>query len=516
MPSEPTFASSAVLPTSSPAALSTDSISLNPNPLVRALGKPAEEFTRADIARFIADEGITMLNLRYVGGDGRLKELNFAIQSAAHLDRVLTMGERVDGSSLFDVVEATSSDLYVVPQLRTAHLNPFAALPALDIMCGFYDVEGSPLASAPQQVLRRAQEALEAETGCRLEALGELEYYLFSPADALFPVEEQRGYHEAAPFSKWSQIRTEALWHLARMGCAVKYAHAEVGNFVTEGRQAVQQEIEFLPTDVTRAADQMVLAKWVVREVACSHGIEVSFSPKIAVGQAGSGMHFHTRLMKGGVNRLSDGAGLTDAARRLIGGYLSHAASLTAFGNTVPVSFLRLVPHQEAPTAICWGDRNRSVLVRVPLGWQNLDDRMFRDANPVEPAVGEMPSDSQTVELRSPDGSAAVHLLLAGMTVAARIGLSDPDMAGYADERYVSGDASRVDGLDQLPASCAQAAARLLAQREDYEALGVFPPALIDSWAAGLLALGDADLREEIADTRVQVEDLVTRYFHVG
>ncbi len=516
MPSEPTFASSAVLPTSSPAALSTDSISLNPNPLVRALGKPAEEFTRADIARFIADEGITMLNLRYVGGDGRLKELNFAIQSAAHLDRVLTMGERVDGSSLFGVVEATSSDPYVVPQLRTAHLNPFAALPALDIMCGFYDVEGSPLASAPQQVLRRAQEALEAETGCRLEALGELEYYLFSPADALFPVEEQRGYHEAAPFSKWSQIRTEALWHLARMGCAVKYAHAEVGNFVTEGRQAVQQEIEFLPTDVTRAADQMVLAKWVVREVACSHGIEVSFSPKIAVGQAGSGMHFHTRLMKGGVNRLSDGAGLTDAARRLIGGYLSHAASLTAFGNTVPVSFLRLVPHQEAPTAICWGDRNRSVLVRVPLGWQGLDDRMFRDANPGAEPVGALPDDSQTVELRSPDGSAAVHLLLAGMTVAARIGLSDPDMAGYADERYVSGDASRVDGLDQLPASCAQAAARLLAQREDYEALGVFPPALIDSWAAGLLALGDADLREEIADTRVQVEDLVTRYFHVG
>ena len=516
MPSEPTFASSAVLPTSSPAALSTDSISLNPNPLVRALGKPAEEFTRADIARFIADEGITMLNLRYVGGDGRLKELNFAIQSAAHLDRVLTMGERVDGSSLFGVVEATSSDLYVVPQLRTAHLNPFAALPALDIMCGFYDVEGSPLASAPQQVLRRAQEALEAETGCRLEALGELEYYLFSPADALFPVEEQRGYHEAAPFSKWSQIRTEALWHLARMGCAVKYAHAEVGNFVTEGRQAVQQEIEFLPTDVTRAADQMVLAKWVVREVACSHGIEVSFSPKIAVGQAGSGMHFHTRLMRDGVNQFSQGAGLTDTARRVIGGYLSHAASLTAFGNTVPVSFLRLVPHQEAPTAICWGDRNRSVLVRVPLGWQNLDDRMFRDANPVEGPVGGLPGDSQTVELRSPDGSAAVHLLLAGMTVAARIGLSDPDMAGYADERYVSGDASRVDGLDQLPASCAQAAARLLAQREDYEALGVFPPALIDSWAAGLLALGDADLREEIADTRVQVEDLVTRYFHVG
>ena len=485
--------------------LVTDSLALSPNPLVQALGKPADEFTRADIIRFVTEQSIPMLNLRYVGGDGRLKELNFAIQSAAHLDRILTMGERVDGSSLFDVVDATSSDLYVVPRLRTAYLNPFTALPTLDILCGFYDVEGNPLASAPQQIMRKAQ-----------EALGELEYYLFSPADDLFPVEEQRGYHEAAPFSKWSQVRTEALHHLVSMGCSVKYAHAEVGNFVTDGRQVIQQEIEFLPTDVTWAADQMVLAKWVVREVAHSHGIEVSFSPKIAVGQAGSGTHFHTRLMRDGVNQFSQGAGLTDTARRVIGGYLSHAASLTAFGNTVPVSFLRLVPHQEAPTSICWGDRNRSVLVRVPLGWQNLDDRMFRDANPVEGPVGGLPGDSQTVELRSPDGSAAVHLLLAGMTVAARIGLSDPTMLEYANERYVSGDASALTGLDQLPTSCAQAAGRLLAQRGDYEALGVFPPSLIDSWAARLLALGDEDLREEIADTRVQVEDLVARYLHVG
>ena len=496
--------------------LATDSVALNPNPLVQALGKPADEFTRADIIRFVTEQSIPMLNLRYVGGDGRLKELNFAIQSVAHLDRILTMGERVDGSSLFDVVDATSSDLYVVPQLRTAFLNPFTALPTLDIMCGFYDVEGNPLVSAPQQILRKAQEALEAETGCRLEALGELEYYLFSPVDELFEVEEQRGYHEAAPFSKWSQVRAEALHHLTRMGCEVKYAHAEVGNFIADGRQIVQQEIEFLPTDVTRAADQMVLAKWVVREVAHAHGIEVSFSPKIAVGQAGSGMHFHTRLMKDGVNQFSQGAGLTDTARRVIGGYLSHAASLTAFGNTVPVSFLRLVPHQEAPTSICWGDRNRSVLVRVPLGWQNLDDRMFRDANPAEPAVGELPSDSQTVELRSPDGSAAVHLLLAGVTVAARIGLSDPAMLEYAKARYVSGDASKLTGLDQLPVSCAEAAGRLLAQRESYEALGVFPPSLIDSWTGRLVSLGDEDLREEIADARIQVEDLVAQYFHIG
>jgi glutamine synthetase, beta-grasp domain protein len=493
-----------------------DTLTLNPNPLVRALGKQPHEFTRHDIIRFVAEQDIPMLNLRYLGGDGRLKVLNFAIQSSAHLNRILTMGERVDGSSLFNFVDATSSDLYVVPQLRTAFLNPFAEFPTLDIVCGFYDVEGNPLASSPQQILRKAQQALEDETGCRLEALGELEYYLFSPAEDLFPVEPQRGYHEASPFSKCEQVRIESLAHLVRMGCSVKYAHSEVGNFVADGLQMVQQEIEFLPTDVTRAADEMTLAKWVVRKVAHAHGIEVSFSPKIVVGQAGSGMHFHTRLMRDGVNQFSQGAGLTDVARRVVGGYLSHAASLTAFGNPVPTSFLRLVPHQEAPTAICWGDRNRSALVRVPLGWQHLDDRMFRDANPQEEAIGALPNDSQTVELRSPDGAANVHLLLAGITVAARIGLSNPSMLDYAMARYVNGDASGLSGLDQLPASCAEAARRLLDQRGDYEALGVFPPGLIDAWAGQLIALEDENLRADIVADRVRMEDLVERYFHIG
>jgi len=378
--------------------LSTDTVSLSPNPLVGALGKPAKEFTKADIIGYIEDNGIRMLNLRYVGGDGRLKTLNFAIQSKAHLDRVLTLGERVDGSSLFAFVEATSSDLYVVPRLATSFLNPFSHIPTLDILCGFYDVDGKPLASAPQEILRKAQRALKEETGCELQALGELEYYLFSDEEDLFPVEPQRGYHESGPFSKWESVRTETLLHLVSMGCSVKYAHSEVGNFVSDGRQMVQQEIEFLPVDALDAADQMVLAKWVLREVAHSYGIHVSFSPKIAVGQAGSGMHFHTRLVKDGVNQFSTGSGLTETALKVIGGYLSHAASLTAFGNTVPTSFLRLVPHQEAPTAICWGDRNRSVLARVPLELgrrppgQRRPSRAMRRARPSRGIQVEQPT----------------------------------------------------------------------------------------------------------------------------
>ena len=106
--------------------LESDTVALNPNQLVRALDKPADDFTKSDIIAYIEANNIQMLNLRYLGGDGRLKMLNFVIQSRAQLDRVLTMGERVDGSSLFSFVEATSSDLYVVPRFRSAFVNPFS------------------------------------------------------------------------------------------------------------------------------------------------------------------------------------------------------------------------------------------------------------------------------------------------------------------------------------------------------------------------------------------------------
>lgn len=494
-----------------------DVISLNPNPIVRALGKPATEFTKADIVEFVKTAGIERIEFRYVAGDGRLKTLSFVIQSEAHLDRILTFGERVDGSSLFPFVDATSSDLYVIPRFRTAFLNPFADEPTLDLICSFYDVEGKPLASAPEAIIRRAQKSLQETTGYTLEALGELEYYIFSEVDPIYPIIEQKGYHEGHPFSKWGAVRDEAMIILASMGGCIKYGHAEVGNIVSDGMQMVQQEIEMLPVPIEEAADQLAIAKWVLREVAYMNGLQVSFAPKIIVGQAGSGMHFHTRLMKDGKNVFSDGNGLTDEAKKVIAGYLMLSPALTAFGNTVPTSFLRLVPHQEAPTSICWGDRNRSALVRVPLGWQDgVIEKMIVDANPLEQAPTGFVNDAQTVELRSPDGSANVHLLLAGMAVAARLGLTSDDALAYAEKTYVAKDASEMPELAQLPASCTESAAELLAARATFEADGVFPAGLIDAHAAMLQGYEDDKLSERLFGNADALADLVQKYMHCG
>ena len=55
--------------------------------------------------------------------------------------------------------------------------------------------------------------------------------------------------------------------------------------------------------------------------------------------------------MKDGHNMMTEQGHLSDIAKRAIAGILTHAAAITAFGNKVPTSYFRLVPHQEAPSS---------------------------------------------------------------------------------------------------------------------------------------------------------------------
>ena len=131
-----------------------DNISLNPNALVHFLDKPADDFTKADLIRFIEANDIRMLNFRYSAADSRLKTLNFIIKDRHHLDSILSTGERVDGSSLFpNYVKPGSSDLYVIPRYRTTFLNPFSEIPAVDILCSYYDKDGQPFCDSQFQML---------------------------------------------------------------------------------------------------------------------------------------------------------------------------------------------------------------------------------------------------------------------------------------------------------------------------------------------------------------------------
>lgn len=496
-------------------------LALSKNAIVRALGKAQRDFTRQDIINYISENGIEMVNFMYPAADGRLKTLNFVINNLAYLETILTLGERVDGSSLFPFISAGSSDLYVIPRYRTAFVDPFAPLPTVTMLCSYCDKDGRPLESSPENTLDKACRLFTETTGMVFEAMGELEYYVIAPDQHRFPATDQRGYHESAPFAKFNDFRALCMNYIASAGGMIKYGHSEVGNFTLDGTVYEQNEIEFLPVDAREAADQLMLAKWIIRNLAYREGYDVTFAPKITTGKAGSGLHIHMRMTRDGRNMMLDNdRHISDTARRAIAGLMKLAPAITAFGNTNPTSYFRLVPHQEAPTNVCWGDRNRSVLVRVPLGWTAKAD-MCAAVNPGQDTPSYIdPTQKQTVEIRSADGSADIYQLLAGLAVALRYGLEMPDALKVAEATYVdvnihaAENAARLATLDSLPVDCASSADCLERVRGVFEDRGVFSPGMIDGILARLRSYDPAEARAAMADP-AKMQRLVEKFFNV-
>jgi glutamine synthetase len=353
------------------------------------------------------------------------------------------------------------------------------------------------------------------------QAMGELEYYVIAPDSGMFPATDQKGYHESAPYAKFNEFRTQCMSYIAQAGGQIKYGHSEVGNFTIQDFVYEQNEIEFLPVNAEDAADQLMVAKWIIRNLANQYGYDVTFAPKITAGKAGSGLHVHMRIVKDGKNQMLENGVLSPTARKAIAGMMELAPSITAFGNTNPTSYFRLVPHQEAPTNICWGDRNRSVLVRVPLGWAAKSD-MCRLANPLEQESNYDTTQKQTVEMRSPDGSADLYQLIAGLAVACRHGFELENALEIAERTYVNVNIHQKENEDklkmlaQLPDSCEASADCLEKQRAIFEKYNVFSPAMIDGIINKLRSYKDRTLRQDIGDNQDEMLKLVYRYFHCG
>ncbi len=229
----------------------------------------------------------------------------------------------------------------------------------------------------------------------------------------------------------------------------------------------------------------------------------------------------HMRIMKDGQNQMLKEGVLSETARKAIAGMMELAPSITAFGNTNPTSYFRLVPHQEAPTNICWGDRNRSVLVRVPLGWAAKTD-MCMTANPLETESHYDTTQKQTVEMRSPDGSADLYQLIAGLAVACRHGFEIENALDIAEKTYVNvnihqkENADKLKALAQLPDSCAASATCLQQQREIFQKHNVFSPTMIDGIISKLTSYNDLTLRNDLKDNPEGMLALVNKYFHCG
>ena len=495
------------------------------NPIELLTDKPRADFNRDDVLRVLEEKQIERITFHYTGLDGKYKELKLPVSDARRAERVLCEGERVDGSSLFrGVVDVACSDLYVVPVYASAFLNPFDDR-SLDFTCRFLNREGELADFAPDSVLQKAARLLTDSTGLELNALGELEFFVLHEPSPIYTAPRQRGYHEGSPYVKSGAMLDEIVHHLSQITGAVKYAHSEVGTLgriesdspEIHGRTAEQWEVEFLPRPIVECGDALVLSRWIIRNVAWRHNCVATFAPKIEEGVAGNGMHVHVEVAKDGHNLMRSPRGeLSDGARRVIGGLCTHADSLTAFGNTVSAAYLRLVPNQEAPTSVCWSDSNRSAMIRVPLGWAGLENLSAKvNPHPSKTGLGGPPDYShphktrlggsrreevQTVELRTPDGSAMTHLLLAGITMAAEWGLTHDESLEIAAKTYLAAGAAPHDSqLMALPRSCVESARTLRVKREQYERNGIFAPALTDYVCRMLESENDEGMNARLA-----------------
>jgi glutamine synthetase len=228
--------------------------------------------------------------------------------------------------------------------------------------------------------------------------------------------------------------------------------------------------------------------------IANRHGASATFLPKLELGAAGSGMHLHLALERDGVNTMRSPDGeLSEDALRVIGSLLDNVSLLSALGNTVAASYLRLVPGQEAPTRVCWGRHDRSSLVRIPLDFRT-EQRLDLSMNPNE--TGDYPelTSQATVEFRSPDGSAFSNLLLASLAACVSDGLSSERALEVARRLEVASAGDLDDqALETLPASAREASERLQEQRAFLEERS-FPAELIDMVREKLRSENDREL----------------------
>ncbi len=447
--------------------------------LERTLDRPRAEWTGEHITSLFRLGVARALSLMHVGGDGWLKRLDFVPHDESHLLAVCEGGERADGSSLFPGagIATGSSDIVLRPRLDTTFVDPFARLPTLVVLCGHSAPDGEPLPQSPDTILRRAMDRLRSETGIELMALGEVEYFLGKRRDEtdIYGADD-RGYHAVSPFVFGEPLRREALALLCEMGVRVKYGHSEVGYIEPREPDGViweQHEIELALDTLPRAADGILLAQWVLRNLSHRTGMRCSTDPIMVEGHAGNGLHFHLAPVRDGdlvpVREASDR--LSDPARWLIGGLAEIGAALMAFGNRAPGSLARLTQAKQAPNRITWGFHDRSALIRLPARARDAAGRA------VSPA---------TVEFRLPDGSAFPHLLLAGAALAAIRGAATADLDTLLEATAASS-ASGVGGRTRpVPRNFAEVAAAVAEHRSLFEAGDVFPAPLLNRLVSDL------------------------------
>ena len=365
-------------------------------------------------------ESLDYLQFHFTTVFGELKSVEFP----ASIWGEMCEGTGVDGSSLGSL-RTEQSDMMVRPDSETFAVLPWDARVAR-LMCDILDNDGSPHVACPRSVLKGAV-ARAAEMGFEYRTRPELEWYYVSEGEA--PADGGR-YMDTPPLDAYSLLRRSTMDDVQSMRCGVKTIHHENG--------PGQQEFEFVAGPALKLADDVQTAKMVVKTDAFNEDLTATFMPKPFPGEAGSGLHIHQYLEKGGVNVFAgpDG-GVSEFLAHYVGGIMEHVDAMTAFLNPTTNSYRRLVPGHEAPVYKSWGVGNRTALVRVP-GYEK----------------------SARVEYRATDCATNIYLAQALLLAAGLDGVkskAEPMQPTRENVEKMTGTQRKRLGVSQLPSSLGDA-----------------------------------------------------------
>lgn len=442
--------------------------------------------TPADVIKFVKDEGIEYVDLRFTDPRGKWHHLTMC---ADFVDEdVYVDGIMFDGSSIAGWKAINESDMTLIPDPTTAVLDPFSAQPMVIVFCDIIEpTTGQSYGRDPRSIAKKA-EAYLASTG-----IGDTVY--FGPEPEFFVFDDVRynvemnscffeidsdegpygtgammddgnlahrpgvkgGYFPVPPVDKAHDLRAEMVTVMKEMGLNMDKHHHEVA--------PSQHELGLTFSTLVQSADNVQVYKYVTQMVAHTYGKTATFMPKPIAGDNGSGMHCHQSIWKDGKPTFAGSAyaDLSETALHYIGGVIKHAKAINAFSNPTTNSYKRLIPGFEAPVLLAYSARNRSASCRIPF------------AN--SPA-------GKRVEIRFPDAQANPYLAFSAMMMAGLDGIQNKINPGDAMDKDLYD--LPAEELAEVPTVCGSLREAVDSMNEDRDFLkkgDVFTDDQLDAYA---------------------------------
>ncbi len=438
-----------------------------------------------DVLKLIKDKDVKFVDLRFTDTKGKMQHVTADVSCAD--EDMFNDGYAFDGSSIAGWKGIEASDMLLMPDPASAHIDPFFAQSTLAVFCDVREPStGQPYERDPRSIAKKAEAyMMSLGIGDSVVFGPEAEFFIFddvrfstdmyktgfqvdsselpSNSDTQYEMGNlghrprvKGGYFPVPPIDSCQDMRSEMLSVLTEMGVTVEKHHHEVAS--------AQHELGVKFGPMIQMADHMQVYKYVVHQVAQAYGKTATFMPKPVFGDNGSGMHVHQSIWKNGQPMFAGNkyADLSEMCLFYIGGILKHAKAINAFTNPLTNSYKRLVPGYEAPVLLAYSARNRSASCRIP-----------HVSSPK----------AKRIEIRFPDPGANPYLAFTAMLMAGLDGINNKIHPGDPmDKNLYDLPPAELAAIPTVAGSLREALSSLDKDRAFLKAGGVMNDDMIDAY----------------------------------